>query len=264
MWKYLATLAVIFGLTIYVSIQNQRTTEQYAQQGTAPANAPASPCTHDEHTCGNAKDAKGNSPSWYALFTWPDGMTVWVIILTLIVVADQTKQTAIAAKATQESVIEGKDTAKRQLRAYLVVNIGGAVYQEREKNLKFEGKPLLVNTGQTPARKVRYKAQSAILPFPPSDNFVFQEVSEDIGFGILGAQQNATMGATVEEFCRDGEVEDIKKAVGHSLYVWGTVTYEDIFGITHYTKFGQQLYWVKNGADERVLGNFIPNHNDGD
>src|SRR5580658_4395213 len=44
------------------------------------------------------------------------------------------------------------------IRAYLTVVIGSAVYQERrigQGDLKFEAKPNLVNTGNTPARKVR-------------------------------------------------------------------------------------------------------------
>jgi len=261
MLKYLAVIVVIFGLAIYVASQDEHAAQE-STQNAANSHGGTAPAKPDEnHPKENVPTTKRDSPSWFRFFRWPDGTTTLVIILTLIVIADQTKQTAIAAEATQQSVVEGKDTAKRQLRAYLIVNIGGAIYQEREKGLKFEGKPLLVNTGQTPARKVRYKAKSAILPFPPSDNFVFEEVGEDIGFGMLGAQQTATMGAIVDEFCEDEGVESIKKMMGKSLYIWGTVTYEDTFGNPHFTKFGQQLYWNK---DNSVNGHFIPNHNDGD
>jgi hypothetical protein len=57
--------------------------------------------------------------------------------------------------ATTKLVEEADRSSKKELRAYVSVVVGSAVYQEREKNLRFEGKPLMVNTGRTPAYKSR-------------------------------------------------------------------------------------------------------------
>src|SRR5258708_756447 len=57
------------------------------------------------------------------------------------------------------------------MRSYLCVNICTGVYQERAKDLRFEAKPMLLNTGYTPAHNVTYKAKADILPFPLPKDF---------------------------------------------------------------------------------------------
>lgn len=82
------------------------------------------------------------------------------------------KEMAVSSKAAVESVVALRERTAQQMRAYLTVNIGAAIYQERAKNWKFEGKPLLINTGHTPAKKVSFKASAAILKAPLPDDFV--------------------------------------------------------------------------------------------
>ena len=210
----------------------------------------------------------GNIPTWFSFVRWPDGVATWAIILTLYAIAEQTRETAKAAQATEASVETGKDTAKRELRAYLTATVGDAIYQERRPedqggDLLFECRPLLVNAGQTPARKIQFKARSAILPIPlPKEIHLPEAPDEGVGDSILGPQQNANMFALVDGFRRDDEVEDIKSGVGtKGLYVWGRVTYEDVFGESHYTRFCQRIYWTK---DKKVRGHYIPGRNDAD
>jgi hypothetical protein len=166
---------------------------------------------------------------------------------------------AVSAKAATDSVAALKERTAQQMRAYLAVVIGTGVYQERDKNLRFEGKPFLINTGHTPAHMVCYKAKAAILPVPAPKDFGFQLGDEVIGGSILGPQQNANLSGIVDDFVDDAEVEDIKTSKGKALYVWGIVTYEDIFGEAHYTKFCQCLIWLPDG---KVFGVYIAGHND--
>ena len=80
----------------------------------------------------NETATKREPPHWYASPEW------WLFILgvpSLFVIAWQARATAAAARATEELVESGRDTARRQLRAYLAVTIGEATYQERDKNL---------------------------------------------------------------------------------------------------------------------------------
>lgn len=147
----------------------------------------------------------------------------------------------------------------QQMRAYLCVQIGLGIYQERDKNLRFEAKPLLVNTGNTPAYNVRYKARAAILPVPLPDNFEFPLPEKEVGQATVGSQQNATLNAIVDDYCDDADVERIKHAEGEALFVWGTVTYQDIFGNSQHTHFCQYLVWLLNG---NVFGFYVPGHND--
>lgn len=155
-----------------------------------------------------------------------------------------------AAMTMVASTLE--NTAERQLRAYLTVINGGAIFQEknREKgeNLRFEAKPMMVNTGQTPARKVTYQAVAAILPTPLPDDFNFPPGIPTSGRGDLGSQGHFVMNAIVSEFVDDISVEDIKNGNQQSLYVWGTIVYEDIFNKLRQTKFCLRYQWLLDGT----------------
>jgi hypothetical protein len=263
MRKYLLILfALILGLSVYVSVQDERSLQQ---SGEKPAQSDNSVSNNPPNGITNSK---GNQPFWFRFVRWPEGVGAWAIILTLFVIGEQTRETAKAAKATEASVEAGKDTAKRQLRAYVTVIIGDAVFQERRDedkggDLMFECRPLLVNNGQTPARKIRFKARAAILPVPlPKEIHLPEEPDEGIGDSILGPQQNANMFALVDGFRADDEAESLKKGVGaKGLYVWGRITYEDVFGESHFTRFCQHIYWNRGG---KVRGHYIPGRNDAD
>jgi hypothetical protein len=135
------------------------------------------------------------------------------------------KDIAISSKAATASV----SAIGQQMRAYISVVIGGAVYQERTKNLKFQAVPSIVNAGLTPAHKVSFKAVAAILPRPLPEDFAFPLPDETSGTSVVGPRQNITISPVVGDFCDDAEVEDIKTgAKGKALYTWGIFIYEDI------------------------------------
>jgi hypothetical protein len=164
-----------------------------------------------------------------------------------------------SAQAATDSVAALKERTAQQMRAYLTVNIGGAIYQERPRNLKFEAKPLLINTGHTPAHKVSYIAKAAILPVPLPEDFSFPLSEDFIGASVLGPQQSATLSGVVDELCDDSEVETIKSVTGKALYTWGVIRYEDIFKEHRLTKFCMIYTWQSDG---KVFGYFIPRHNE--
>jgi hypothetical protein len=117
-----------------------------------------------------------------------------------------------------------------------------------------------VNTGNTPARKVSLRKAAAILPIPISEDFQFPLPEEEIAdVGVVGAHQSSGMGEIVEDFIPWENVVDVKKGTSEALCVWGTITYEDIFGGKHYTKFGQILTWRLDG---NVYGHYIAGQND--
>jgi hypothetical protein len=157
---------------------------------------------------------------------------------------------------------------KAILRAYLTVTIGAiSLYQERREpgqpDLKFETRPNLTNTGNTPARNVSFRIAADILPIPIPQTFEFtlSEENEVKNAGVVGAHQTSVLAGTVKDFVPDSEVATIKEGREKALCVWGLVTYEDIFGAEHHTKFGQWIVWNPNGA---VNGYFIVGQNDAD
>jgi hypothetical protein len=191
---------------------------------------------------------------WYKFLAWPEGITVWALILTLVAFVWQGSLMAKHAEHLGNLADTLDDTSKLQLRAYLTVAIGQAVYQERrtEENggdLVFGGNPLLVNTGRTPAQKIKFKCRAAILSVPLPREFHLPEgIDENTGESMLGPQQSANMFSVVDGFQPDNEVANIKNGfMGRGLYVWGLITYEDIFKQPHETRFCQHLYWDQRG-----------------
>jgi hypothetical protein len=174
---------------------------------------------------------------------------------------------AVSAAANSEAAIESvlvlKDRTAQQMRAYLMVTIGGGTYQEREKNLMFEVRPQLVNSGNTPAHKMTYWAKAKIMNFPLPDNFIFEPPAEIVQHSMLiGPHQSIELNARVDDFVADDEVESIKRGNGKRVYIWGMITYTDAFDLVHTTKFCHSLVWL--GPDDKLIvnGTYSHNHNE--
>lgn len=257
---FVTVSAFLTTLTLSAQPNKAATQKQNPAKETPPSVTSPQP-TKDQNSETNAAKSEADTPPWYAAFKNPDGMLVIVGTITAFFICWQSWATARAAKATEASVEAGRDTAKRQLRAYLAVVIGGGVYQDREKNLRFEGKPLMINTGQTPAHKIRFITRAAILPIPlPKEADLPETGSDSVGETTLGSQQNGSMSGIVDGFSHDNEVDGVKQMTGgKALFVWGRFTYEDVFGESHYTRFCQQLFWDGQG---NVRGFYTPGRNE--
>lgn len=80
-----------------------------------------------------------------------------------------------------------------------------------------------------------------------------------MGSSILGPQQNNVLAAVVDAFVPDAEVADIKTGQTRALYVWGLVSYRDVFDIEQTTKFCQVIFWT---TDTNIFGTYISRHNE--
>lgn len=169
---------------------------------------------------------------------------------------------ARSLESTAKASTETLQGLRKQMRAYLTVIVGGGIPQNRGQNLRFDARPTVLNAGPTPARNVRTLTKSAILPVPLPEDFD-QSIATDKeeGGNFIGAHQTAQMMAVVEDYVPDGQVEDIKAGKGPSMYTWGIVTYEDVFGESHTTTFCHRLTWLSDG---NVFGYYIPGRNDAD
>jgi hypothetical protein len=170
------------------------------------------------------------------------------------------------SKISAQHLDVGKENAARQLRAYLGVAIGHAIYQETSNNKRFEALPILINYGFSPAHKVAYWARAEILPFPLPPDFDFTQRSELASFAFtLHPRQELILNAFVDGLVDESEVEDIKRGDNKRLTIYGTVFYEDIFGLRRQTNFCQSIRWI-TAADgsSRVAGTYHNRHNDAD
>jgi hypothetical protein len=185
----------------------------------------------------------------------------FTVLLALFTLAlwSATSKMSLDAKASADKTLKTiDDNSKKELRAYISVIVGDAIFQETGKGLRFQGRPVMVNTGRTPAYRVGFKAMAEILPVPLPDNFEFPLTGESTGAATLGPHQNFIMSPVVPGFVLDSEVPEIMKCNGRALYVWGVVTYRDAFGRLRKTEFSQHLLWQLDG---KIMGYYTDRHN---
>jgi hypothetical protein len=171
-------------------------------------------------------------------------------------------QMRISASASTENVNVLKERTALQMRAYLSVSIGVGLYQDRLSDIKFEVKPTLANSGHTPAHKVSYWARAAVLPVPLPEDFQFPTMESEAQSYVLGPGQLFVINAIVDDYEPDTEVENIKHGIGKSPYIWGIVSYTDVFGDSHITKFCHSIYWVGPRENETINGYYAKKHNE--
>ncbi len=262
MYKNWPVIVLAVALIAIVCVSGYTDPSNNERQTGANANSPASNIAHNEGAqASNDAHRPERAPFWRKLVAWPDGVAALAILFTLFFIAWQ-------AMLMRQSLTGADDSSKRELRAYLNVVIGEAIWQERRPpavggDLMFEGRPLLINTGRTPAKNIIFKARAAVLPAPlPRSTRLPEEPDIEIPPSMLGSQQSASMFAIVDGFRPDDEVDIIKSGHGNiGLYVWGKITYDDDFGDPHFFRFCQQLYWDGSG---KLRCFYTPGRNEAD
>lgn len=265
MLKYFLGFVVLLAVSVLVTSQYEKNAQKPAPNR-ANGGSPAITANHAPESTADAEEAERNHPAWnlaYQVIGWPIGITVWALFSTLMAIADQTRHTARAAKSTEDSVAISRETAKRQLRAYIEVIVGDAMWQEREKGYRFGALPIIRNSGQTPAYKLRFVAKAGILPSDLTKDYFLSEVGDEVGETMLGINQPMTMHAKVDDFVHDGDVQSTKDGEREKcLYTWGMIRYVDCFGDEHFTRFCHRLKWLPDGG--KVYGYYVPGRNDAD
>jgi hypothetical protein len=152
--------------------------------------------------------------------------------------------------STQALVIGADDTAQRQLRAYVTTAVGQSYRQGQVRNLNLEFRPIILNTGQTPAYEV-YILNSMALITPAevaTYNFKIPEVSRPASLTTLGPRQDRFTHVIAIRKLTKGEIRDW--ITGKKLiYIYGTIYYHDAFQNPHFTNFCYSIfYWRKRGG----------------
>ncbi|MBD8878956.1 hypothetical protein IHE49_00515 [Rhodanobacter sp. 7MK24] len=172
-----------------------------------------------------------------------------------------TQATNSIATVTRENAELMQSILHRQMRAYVSVDAGQAIYQD--ERLRFAGVPVITNTGYTPARNVSHHVMAAILDTDLREDFEFEKFGlRNVSDATLSPRQSFTINSPVRERFPDGEVEALMSGEARRLYVWGVVAYEDIFGGKWETNFCFNYTFFRNGKnDVRVASYIYRQHN---
>jgi hypothetical protein len=162
---------------------------------------------------------------------------------------DVAKAVAANAEAANDTLALYKNANIRQNRAYLMVELGGVVAQNKETNYRFEVRMTLQNVGNTPAYNVRSNIHADLLPIPLPNDFQFPAFVPKIsGTSTMGPHQSNFFTAIANRIYSDDEIHEMEFGPNKQLYVYGTITYEGAFGISRKTNFCQQVLWIKGGG----------------
>ena len=144
--------------------------------------------------------------------------------------------TGVLSHATRRLVRDAKETAKRELRAYVSIAVGEIKIIEvgRETIIEAVG----VNHGKTPAHNVRYCGSIEILDHPlPYDFHMSEPIGEATSGTVLFPGKESKSTCTRAAKLTLEEANRLTSSDVSRVYIHGSVIYEDVFGETQNSQF---------------------------
>lgn len=164
-------------------------------------------------------------------------ISIGTLILTRrqFLLAEKAAQAAkISADAGTAAVTQAKDTAQRELRAYLLLSGSQIIFMPVQQPT---AQVVIKNYGQTPAYKVQQWVGFSVgrypLGGPLRDPRSFEPAYSESILGP-GGQQTNTISSQIP-FTQ--AMVDRLGTPEVTIYIYGIILYEDIFGAAHETKF---------------------------
>lgn len=118
MWKYLAWFALVLLLSIAVNLKH----EEYANKAAADSGDKGFSIFLNDAPKGKdySPDPNDKAAVWwergYVFFGWPAGTTIWALVITFAVIAEQTMETRRAAENVGEQIAFQKQTLRPRLK----------------------------------------------------------------------------------------------------------------------------------------------------
>ena len=246
MRKYLFWLAMLVAVSCLVTSLHEKYTHDSAYQGGNSNAAVAG--TNSPKAKNNEANAKWYSPSgdlYYLIFGWPNGVTVWALFLTLVVIADQTYQTSRAADtgktAAEAALLQAKHMETTE-RAWLLISFVSMKDRELKDGEVATCHWAIKNVGSTPAILLETKTRFHVIRLydeMPEDPVKALPIVPDYGSPIainerLLAPQDSIGYFTKWERNTDGAFSEFafrtKANEVWMVVAYGYVKYKDIFG----------------------------------
>jgi hypothetical protein len=191
---------------------------------------------------------------WLAIFTAAlfaaAGIQVGLFWWQLRLIRDEAKETAAAAKI---SAIQA-DAQMKETRAYIFTNSAKITNYGASEIVRAE--LFLRNTGKTPAHTVRFKGKIGVDYFPSNE---FPPLAKVKQMGTMGQGQEMIQHCTMHIALSKEQFDSIESGKA-AVYLFGEVTYVDVYGINCWTKF--HLYYGGDIASTSKL--VVANKNGGD
>lgn len=179
-------------------------------------------------------------------------LLTFVTFIALIAYAYYTRDLALS---TQLLVTNTKRNSETQLRAYVAAE-PGPIYHVNAVGSPLVAYLVIRNTGQTPAYEVKRTIGISLLapPVPPRRDLLGR-VRRVEGVLVLQPRAQNHILETLKRILTEGEVAKIISPGGEKLriYVFGTITYKDVFGGEHFTHYCH-MYFGNLAVPDQPLG----------
>lgn len=264
MLKVLAYLALVFFAICLVSAQQQSISKEHDKR--ADHQAPTATAVNNKScNCEDQPEAGERPKWWYKFVAWPEGITAWALIISVGVVAYQTREIRRAAQAAENSARAAEQSSKAQMdadRAWVLISVAGQPEEPLTGNLIKGQIPGVVwqiqNFGNTPARIIREDYRCRIVapdPAMPSKPMLEAtpmylprpDLTEDTMVLPPGQKQLISL---VLEFEPNTRMMDAVAPVGVGkafFCSYGRIEYEDAFRRKGITQFFA-IYYPSRGA----------------
>ena len=138
MLKLLLCLALVFVAICTVSAQQQSISKEH-EKGDADNKAPTVIAVNNNSCgCEDHPEAGKRPKWWYKFVAWPEGITAWALIISVGVIAYQTRETRRAAQAAENSATAAEQSSKAQMdadRAWVLISVAGQPEEPLTGNL---------------------------------------------------------------------------------------------------------------------------------
>jgi len=241
-WKYALAVIVLLVGSVYVSRQYQKAREQCNKECTPIKSTATPPASHAQDCDECEKNADRRLPYWYRLVAWPKGITTWAILLTLMVIAEQTNQIRRTADISARALVtEFKPKiVVRKMR----LNPTAVIYFDRRNDGVWKIDLEISNVGGTPAYVQEITAYFQVyVGHSPTDDLggLFADQPFEIPAGRrreiaipLSAEKTRSYMEKLESSIKQNGIRT-DWPICH-----GTITFRDDNGIDRDTGFGRE------------------------
>lgn len=243
--KYWIAVVIVFGLCVFVSREDQEARQQYEEKCNEFNARAATPPDRHEDCDEGAENAARHLPRWYRVFSWPEGITTWGILLTLLAIAEQTHHTGRAADASLQAIRVSSRQTEHLIASERAWVLGEVIPNEFASVLSDTNIRGIMTTGLSIKLRLRNEGRSPAWVdgiFARAD--IVSNRSEIVEYGESGCPSHGGLqpigaGSEGEKplfLVCDGCLKD-----GKFVTIFILVIYRDVFDITRHTTVGYSI-----------------------
>lgn len=243
--RWILGIALVVGAIVVVTRQDQHARSKHKRECQEHMAAIPSLIRDKEYGDDYCKEPSNYMQWWDVLIAWPEGITVWVILVTLAVIAEQTRQTRRSADIS-ERVLVSQFRPRVRVRG-VNLRIPGDGEQPRVPSCGFD--LIVVNAGGTSATVQSFEVTAEWISGSAPSIPIFKKQIPDFSLAVGEIKTfPLEIGEATPFLVRchsiSGELEGGRKQVTFPV-CRGTIVYFDLNGAERRTGFARAFDFLQ-------------------